>query len=58
VITIDAAGNQTVRLDAATYPWLNTPSGMSFLADGTLFLGLYGRGRSGASTRRRAPRRR
>lgn len=41
VLTLDAAGNQTVRLDLNTYPWCNTPSGMSFLPDGTLYLGVY-----------------
>ncbi len=41
VMTIDAAGNQTIRMDPASYPWINTPSGMSFLPDGTLYLGQY-----------------
>jgi len=41
VITIDAAGNQTVRMDVANYPWMDAPSGMSFLPDGTMYLGQY-----------------
>ena len=41
VLTLDAAGNQTLRMDPTTHPWMDTPSGMSFLPDSTLYLGQY-----------------
>ncbi len=41
VLTIDAAGVQTVRFDVSSHPWMETPSGISFGPDGELYLGQY-----------------